>query len=357
MPARSETAPESELPEWSRQVFTAPPTEDDLLTCSLWDERDKLYGHGYDLVAVASGADPAIPLVASAANARKAKSAGIRLWDARTWTEVQHLLGHQQSVHQLAFAPSSPSLPSGDRLLASVSRDMHVGLWERVGRAAAADEGPTSGPLGSAPVSLGFEYVLASMEKAHTRQVYSLAWTPDGSHLLTGARDKTIRLWKAVPAPANRGTGPSAHAVEPGTEGVVSSHATVQLRLVGTVDTLSGSPSALACAAYRTAAGTTRWVLVAGTDEGRLLTYSADAPRDAAAALEWQRFEGAAVDQGHAAEVTRVVFAPTLAKAAVQGDDAAVAVAAAALGVPKGTVALFASASLDHSLRLWRLSI
>jgi elongator complex protein 2 len=140
-------------------LYTRPPVEDEALSSTLWPEADKLYGHGNEVMVLAAA--HALPLLASAAAARRPRDAGIRLWDTRTWAEVGELLGHQASVTALAFAPrpapapvpvgavcvstEAPAAAAGtaaavqeeltavgelaDRWLVSVSRDLTWALW------------------------------------------------------------------------------------------------------------------------------------------------------------------------------------------------------------------------------------
>lgn len=66
-----------------------PPFEEDLLQNTLWPEIQKLYGHGYELLAVA--ADPSGTVVVSSCKAATPDHAAIIVWDTRTWLEVKRL--------------------------------------------------------------------------------------------------------------------------------------------------------------------------------------------------------------------------------------------------------------------------
>jgi len=182
-----------------KQTFvTRGPTEDELIAHSLWPEMDKLYGHGYDLVAIASTSGR-LPYLVSAANARSAKNAALRVWDWRTLLQVQLLPGHQQTVVQIAFAPTSSKFC--DKFFATVSKDQQVGLWRYVGPdiepaelvASASQQRTESSATTTQEKTL---FVLDDMQKAHTRQAFALCWSPGGNYIATTSRDRSLKLWQ-----------------------------------------------------------------------------------------------------------------------------------------------------------------
>lgn len=59
-------------------IFEEPPTEENLLQNTLWPEVQKLYGHGYELFALAARHDGT--LLASACKATTAEHAAIIIW-------------------------------------------------------------------------------------------------------------------------------------------------------------------------------------------------------------------------------------------------------------------------------------
>lgn len=133
---------------------------------TLWPEQRKLYGHGNELLCVASSHDGS--LLASACKAREERFASVWLWDTRDWSAAQTPLdGHKSSVVQLAFAPS-------DALLVSVSRDRHVCVYERSSDGA---------------------FALADRIKAHKRIIWSCAWSPDSRFFATASRDQSVQVW------------------------------------------------------------------------------------------------------------------------------------------------------------------
>lgn len=76
---------------------------------------EKLYGHGYEIIALAATHSPG--LVATACKATSATHAVIRLFSTATWTPVgQPLEGHALTITRVRFSRN-------DRWLLSVSRD------------------------------------------------------------------------------------------------------------------------------------------------------------------------------------------------------------------------------------------
>lgn len=153
------------------RALTAPPTEEVLVQNTLWPETQKLYGHGYELFALAVNRKGT--LLASACKAATATHAAVLLWDFKTCKVIAHLASHSLTVTQVRFSPD-------DRLLLSVSRDRTWALFD----VSSAEQGQ-------------FPRVAFSDKRTgvHSRIIWDCAWTPDSKAFLTSSRDKSVVIW------------------------------------------------------------------------------------------------------------------------------------------------------------------
>ncbi|KAF1918562.1 RNA polymeras-like protein II Elongator subunit [Ampelomyces quisqualis] len=150
--------------------FSHPPFEDHLARHLLWPETEKLYGHGYEISAVAVSRDGS--LAATACRASSIDHAVIRLYDTKDWLEVRPpLKAHSLTVTALQFSPD-------DKHLLSVGRDRQWVIWER-----------STEPS---------QYVLKhSNPKGHTRMILGASWTPlEQPTFMTAGRDKSVKIWQ-----------------------------------------------------------------------------------------------------------------------------------------------------------------
>ncbi|KAJ4370281.1 Elongator subunit elp2 [Didymella sp. IMI 355093] len=150
--------------------FSHPPFEDHLARHLLWPETEKLYGHGYEISAVAVSRGGS--LVATACRASSIDHAVIRLYDTKEWLEVKPALkAHSLTVTSLQFSPD-------DRYLLSVGRDRQWVVWKH-------SEEPAL-------------YALKHLNsKGHSRMILNCAWTPlEQPTFLTAGRDKSVKIWQ-----------------------------------------------------------------------------------------------------------------------------------------------------------------
>lgn len=151
-----------------------PPFEDHLARHTLWPEHEKLYGHGYEISAVATSNDGT--LVATACKASSLDHAVIRLYETKEWREVKPpLTAHSLTVTSLAFSPD-------DRYLLSVGRDRQWALFERESSASSV-------------------YTMhASNPKGHSRMILDCCWAPAtvGQVFATAGRDKSVKIWRLL---------------------------------------------------------------------------------------------------------------------------------------------------------------
>jgi elongator complex protein 2 len=149
-----------------------PPLEDLLSRHTLWPEREKLYGHGYEISAVAASQDGT--LVATSCKASSPDHAVIRMYETSGWHEIKPpLKAHSLTLTCLRFA-------ADDKMLLSVSRDRQWTVFER--------DSDTE------------IYALKeSHPKGHSRMVLGAAWAPLIARrgFVTAGRDKFVRVWVA----------------------------------------------------------------------------------------------------------------------------------------------------------------
>ncbi|ETN40500.1 uncharacterized protein HMPREF1541_04777 [Cyphellophora europaea CBS 101466] len=153
----------------SFEQLQEPPAEDLLARHTLWPEREKLYGHGYEISESASNGHT----LATACKASSLDHAVIRLYDTTTWDEIRPpLSAHTLTVTRLAWSPGP------DSLLLSVGRDRQWAIFKQT------------------QASQSWQ-LLQSNPKAHSRMILDAAWCPEGSRVFfaTAGRDKSIKLW------------------------------------------------------------------------------------------------------------------------------------------------------------------
>lgn len=167
------------------------PLERDLGAISLWPEKAKLFGHNTELIRLISTS--AVPsesknksdrlhrdvLVASAAKARNAEDACIRLWSIAEKRCVQVLRdGHRSTVTALAFSPDAS-------ILVSSGKDRRICVWERAS--------PDSSQEGTAREEFS---LILSLDACHKRIVWDASFCTNNNTLFaTASRDGTIKMW------------------------------------------------------------------------------------------------------------------------------------------------------------------
>lgn len=149
-----------------------PPFEDQLARYTLWPEHEKLYGHGYEISAVATSHDNT--LIATACKASSIDHAVIRLYDTSDWHEIKpSLAAHSLTITDLCFSED-------DRYLLSVGRDRQWAVFQR------SDQEPSLFSM------------MTSNPKGHSRMILGAAWAPrlENPVFATAGRDKSVKLWQ-----------------------------------------------------------------------------------------------------------------------------------------------------------------
>ncbi|ORX33777.1 elongator protein [Kockovaella imperatae] len=148
------------------ETLRSKPTEEVLAMSTLWPEIEKVYGHGYELVNVATSHDG--KFVATACKASSAEHAVVRLNSTETWDEFgRPLAGHTLTVTRIAFRED-------DEIILTCSRDRGWTMFKRDARC----------------------YIpWAKEEKAHSRMILDTCWI-DKHSFATASRDKTVKIWR-----------------------------------------------------------------------------------------------------------------------------------------------------------------
>ncbi|OJD15323.1 hypothetical protein AJ78_04407 [Emergomyces pasteurianus Ep9510] len=170
-------------PQASALQLPHPPLEDHLSKYTLWPEHEKLYGHGYEISALATSHDAT--LIATACKASSLDHAVIRLYDAAatTWHEIRPpLTAHSLTITCLRFS-------ADDEFLLSVGRDRQWAVWRRDDKGGGDGDGKR-----------GVFNLLCANPRGHSRMILSASWAPilDSCKPMvfaTAGRDKTVKLW------------------------------------------------------------------------------------------------------------------------------------------------------------------
>ena len=154
-------------------LFDRTPTEDSLSRHLLWPEREKLYGHGYEISAVAASRDGT--MLATACRASSFEHAIMRIYETKEWREIcPPLEAHKLTITKIAFSED-------DKYLLSVGRDRQWAVFIR-----------NSDNL--------YRYELLKLGvKGHSRMLLDASWAPSSvPTFATGGRDKLTKIWQIV---------------------------------------------------------------------------------------------------------------------------------------------------------------
>jgi tetratricopeptide (TPR) repeat protein len=129
----------------------------------------------------------------------------IKLWDVSTGELIHRLVGHTDQVKSVCFSPDGQTLVSG-------GQDNQVFLWNLAtgqGEVLIVDEtwitSVVISPTGSLIAAAGWstkiyiwsfqDQFLRTTISNHTHVIHSLDFSPDGTKLVSGSKDKTVKIW------------------------------------------------------------------------------------------------------------------------------------------------------------------
>ena len=170
----------------------------------LWDVAtgsliNTLEGHTDEVNSVAYSPD-GTTLAAGGGNT-------VGLWDVSTGNLINTLTGHRDEVHSIVFSPDGTTLASGsedgtvrlwDMAGGSSSRNVRGGGVYSVAFSpdgATLAWGSENGAVGSWDIATGS----SETTRAHGGGVHSVSFSPDGATLASGSGDGTVRLWDVAP--------------------------------------------------------------------------------------------------------------------------------------------------------------
>ena len=145
-------------------------TEEYLMAKTRWPERNKLYGHAYEIYCIATTKKG--DYIVTAAQSKKKKYSNIFVWTVDSFNPICQMAAHEFTVHQMEFSPN-------DNYLLCVSRDRQFSVFER-------NNDPKE------------PFRLVQLQKqAHKRILWCCSWSHNSRYFATGSREKlnSLKFW------------------------------------------------------------------------------------------------------------------------------------------------------------------
>lgn len=115
-----------------------------------------------------------------------------RVYSTRTGACLSTYVGHDGEISKVSFNPQGTSVitASSDKTcrIWDVPSSQGTGAWNGGGGAGEEASAPGAGEGGGC----------AQVLEGHTDEIFSCAFNYEGDHIITGSKDNTCRIWKAV---------------------------------------------------------------------------------------------------------------------------------------------------------------
>lgn len=145
-------------------------TEEFLMAKTRWPERNKIYGHAYEIYCITTTKKG--DYIVTAANSKKKKYSNVFVWTIDSLNPICQLEAHEFTVHQMEFSPD-------DQYLLCVSRDRQFSVFQR-----------------NDDVKEPFK-LIQLQKQAHLRILWSCSWAHNSKYFATGSREKvnSLKFW------------------------------------------------------------------------------------------------------------------------------------------------------------------
>ncbi|KAI9641373.1 Elongator subunit elp2 [Ciborinia camelliae] len=168
--------------------LSSPPLEDHLSRHTLFPETEKLYGHGYEISALATSHDGT--LIATACKASSIDHAVIRLFETKDWHEVKPpLTAHSLTIARLRFSDD-------DQYLLSVGRDRQWAVFQRDAKDRMSFTLAEANPKGHSRMILDAAWAPTFTSSSSAAPSSTTTPTPSPTRIFaTAGRDKQVKIW------------------------------------------------------------------------------------------------------------------------------------------------------------------